>query len=153
MLAVHLPGPDGKHSNFNQDIYGSEIKIEFKGSNNRVYTLNLGHLTDINEEVVKAAREGTTLPAGTFLGKVRYKLGVSDGPHLHITNQEDIEKNKRSKNLAKGPGQREEWVQALREPSSQNVPPQGPLPPQGPAPFERDTLPRRSHSRFDRWPR
>jgi len=46
-------------------------------------TVTQGHFTEINKEVIDAAKDGKTLPAGTYLGETRGTIGSSTGPHMH----------------------------------------------------------------------
>ena len=43
-----------------------------------------GHLTEISADVYRAARDGTELPAGTFLGVTKDLIGLTTGQHLHL---------------------------------------------------------------------
>ncbi|HRC55970.1 MAG TPA: RHS repeat-associated core domain-containing protein, partial [Kofleriaceae bacterium] len=114
VLAVNLPKENGGHSGNNQSVWGSEVVIMFSLHSGQSYTLNMGHLTDVSESMIRASLTGEWLPPGTFIGKSRYELGTAKGAHVHIKNDRDIGENSKSGNLANGRGRRSEWLLALR---------------------------------------
>lgn len=64
--------------------YGGYVDI---GIGN-VLIVRMGHLTEINEKVYNVRSTGQQLPAGTFLGRTRFTIGSSSGPHLHIIGRD-----------------------------------------------------------------
>ena len=47
-------------------------------------TFGFGHMGEISARVVKAAKSGEELPAGTWLGSCKIAIGVTTGPHCHM---------------------------------------------------------------------
>jgi len=68
--------------------WGSFVKIQYQDENGESRNLFLAHLTHISKTIVDAKGSGNNLAAGTFMGFATRPLGLSDGPHVHVTSED-----------------------------------------------------------------
>jgi hypothetical protein len=66
---------------------GTSLRLSVLDKNGNIAgKIELGHLTEINQDIYNAEKGVTKFAAGTILGKTNRLIGCTTGLHLHITN-------------------------------------------------------------------